>query len=619
MKKTILSVFTLVLVTLFQIGHTPAYGKVKLTPNIVFSGTEKDKMPYGQGTLTITKRRSSFGYGPFGVSQYVEEFGTITGFFTGEIITDAVVSITGTPEISGTIIYSLEYDKNQKTAVLKLRLTRGTINRIPFENLPVITYTQKNNDYPTCTVPTSTVSSPQLIEDSPIATTDYTIRNDNIVIVLKPKGYTLKNGYKITDTSILKGNSYREYTTITSPLGSEVSDVYNKPVPSSVVFRTKDGCEIVCTEAKKKYPDVPMVYSWIVSFPNKTKYTGTLSNIAGITPQELFSDNEIYRWVELMEGIEDCIASDIKFLDGSLLGMDGKTISYYNGISSKELETIKNSTPTSIKVARPGTLLSSISPEDLKNSQNLSIGGLLDETDLKVLTDLGKNLVRLDLSSAYIGLSEQAIQKRSAARLFGINTDLLLLATALGNEDKIDNALSEAELLDRRYLLPKETLRNLPMLEILILPKWCNVIEDDAVSSLPRLYEVKLPENLESIGNSFKDCPNLKEVTFPATLTDIGNAFSAKTLIKADFSACKNLKSIDGAMLKQGGTLYCPASLEFISSISSGYRGLQNVVIHCKSSKPFRGSVQNCTLYIPKGNVTAWYAEYGTDNIIKEY
>ena len=48
----------LVIAILLLVGIAPMSAKVKLTPNIVFDGKGKDKLPYGEGILRTTVRDS---------------------------------------------------------------------------------------------------------------------------------------------------------------------------------------------------------------------------------------------------------------------------------------------------------------------------------------------------------------------------------------------------------------------------------------------------------------------------------------------------------------------------------------------------------------------------------
>lgn len=671
-----------------HVGYNPAYCKVKLSPNIVFDGKSKDKMPYGQGTLTITystsQNNSSY-------TKSTETYGSITGFFDGNAIKDAIVSQCGTidKKLSGYFEYDFEYDKTTNVAKLQLTLKEGSINGIPVENIPPISYIQTNKGLPEFSFDSTFIYNPHYdpltwswtkeIEKRSVASTVYmfgTIKpepysnSNRDYLGLVPEGYILKNGYKILGSKL-------EFT-ITTPTGSKISYNYHENGQLPQVFiRTQDGCEIKCLEANVErlndyYQTKKIVSKWDVSFPNKSKYSGTLENIAGVTPQELFDGYQsvkINEYVKLLEKIEESPSSDIKLLDGTMRQANGESVEYINGDSQTELELIINGAPTIIEVKEAGKLLSCIPECELEKVRNLAIVGYLDDSDLKVLSNLGKRLVRLDLSLAFTTLSKQTRERREAdaaalGALFGIiseevdnryadfnisTSDYKVVKTF---SNLVKQAASDVKNSNKNCIIPRGVFQDMPSLEVIILPVWCNKIESLAFWNCDRLKEVTLPEHIETINQgAFGRCKSLISLKFPSTITEIGAARSKGRFNEyqsaSSFEDCTSLKYVDLSLCtwanhEWNGMFYgcdlsilkLPRNLQYFNGRFAktiyANEGIKTFRIQSGTTVYFKDVVppnydgneselKDCTLYVPKGSNTAYYAKFGQYCEIKEY
>lgn len=681
-KLCVTLIFTLV-ISCFNYAEA----KLKITPSIEFSGKSKDKMPYGEGTLTFNYTSNN----AHGV-KFTGKYGEIKGFFDGGSIKNATVSGMHFENTAhGDFAYSIYYDKNAKMTTIKLRMDKGTFGDIEVSDLPVITYTQDNLKYPSFSfeekvIQSSTINYFERIDwvkqlgSVSINSTvfDFTITHPyqfnplkhdpakDDYIGLMPKGYILANGYNLLGENLKYG--------LVTPKGSMILQDYYKHQPE-VKIVLSDGTTLYCSDKKeiKKYGSSDWIHTWSISSPANGSYTGTVTKFGNILPTDLMTEYqrvEFPSYIAAIEGAESIKFGDIQFNDGVLLKSTGEKDIYHLGQAESETSIIKNNPPQIVEVKTPGSLLSSIPPEELKKVQNLAIVGYLDDNDLKVLTDLGKNLLKLDLSLAYTTLSNATKQERQAnaaalASLFGAMGDMadakrkdrsmtsMDHAYVKSFTDMVQKAAADVKISDSNCVIPQKTLSNLPKLEDLILPIWCSKIESYSISNLPQLVNVQLPPKLKYIGEAFVECPKLKTLQFPSTITDIDNkSFTGTRLDEADLSECdyhrlgdwglpyrsfptqhkvlwrglptskllklpKNIECLDGLGLSQGGTLYLPETVEY-SDVS-----LKNMTIYCKSQVPFKvvgsGDVKNCTLYVPKGSMTAWYAKYGDNNKIIEY
>lgn len=318
-----------------------------------------------------------------------------------------------------------------------------------------------------------------------------------------------------------------------------------------------------------------------------------------------------------------------------------------------------------IEVKEPGTLLSIISPNELKKVSDLTIIGTVDDNDIKVLTELGKNLIKLNLSLAYTQLSsatrEEREQNAAALRsLFGLmgliaetryndfNMSSLDYATVKSFTSLVEEAKSQTKSSDKNCIIPKDALEKMPKLRELSLPIWCSEIESGAISGCSNLEKVVLPPYLIRIeAQSLSYCPKLKNIEFPSTLKFISAGYGAGSYHSGGaFLDCVSLKNVDLSKcvwwkenwdkmfygcnieilkLPQGietavcsaKEIYLPKGLKYLS-VGSG------TTIYCidatpPSNYPTGPTIRNCTFYVPKGSITAYYAKFGKNNKIIEY
>lgn len=321
-----------------------------------------------------------------------------------------------------------------------------------------------------------------------------------------------------------------------------------------------------------------------------------------------------------------------------------------------------------IKLEKPNTILSVLPTEILAEIDSLTIIGFMYETDLMVLNDC-KELQYLDLSQTYITYSPEK-QKQIAAEgqyLASMFKFMGEAADAKYNDfemSTLDHAYVKgfAKLLensvvkeaDAGCLMPSEALRNMPKLETIILPTRASKIGDRVLHGCSALRSVKLPPYIESIGRgAFAYCVSLTSIDFPSTLNSIGyfdeedlgyntgdGSFVVTNISKFDFSKCnfrgnyskthwafnfrkcpvKELylpNGVNNITLRcqealPGARIYVPANVVKLDA-----RFYTNVEIHFKSNTPPKqgdSKLNGCTVYVPKGCTTAYYAEYGNSN-----
>jgi len=325
-----------------------------------------------------------------------------------------------------------------------------------------------------------------------------------------------------------------------------------------------------------------------------------------------------------------------------------------------------------IKLEKPNTILSVLPANKLSSVDSLTITGFMYETDLKILESC-KNMRYLDLSKTYITYSPEKMkadraEKEYMAALFSFMGEA---ADAKYNDfemSTLDHAYVKgfAKLMEQSYqvteadegcIIPSYAMSNMMKLETLILPVRASKIGGQSFKNCKNLKNIKLPPFLKTIGSgTFYGCISLENIDFPASLTSIGRAhtngvlegegsFIKTGLKKFDLSKCNfavnnsiygrswdyrfeqmdNLREIrlpNGVskielrtMPRENITIYVP---ETVQVMTLGVT--KNITLHFASSTPpeFKdfGNVyiENCTIYIPKGSTTAYYAKYGSSN-----
>ncbi|MBD5244138.1 MAG: leucine-rich repeat protein [Barnesiella sp.] len=340
------------------------------------------------------------------------------------------------------------------------------------------------------------------------------------------------------------------------------------------------------------------------------------------------------------------------------------------GIPKSSINTISTE-PLSIHVPEPNKILSYLSPDKLKEVEILKISGHLYDTDIKILSGCS-NLKKLDLSNAIITESPQTQKERQedaefASVFFGMLKDY-------GNDQykkgkTSEKAIFEANLFskmadadlkkivesDIKCYIPYNAFSNLKYLKSIILPQTATVIESCAFSNCPSLEDVEFPPYLKSIGTGAFYATGLKEVVLPASVKSIGSYFGDNDGVKCTFGKSKNLKLLDlgncsfsaergkvvvwecplynnGSMtlvlpqnieriikleLSSGSVLYCPKTLKMFG-VEERNVDFSNITIYVQTENPAQGSLYDCTIHVPDGALTAWYAKYHERNKIVE-
>lgn len=267
-----------------------------------------------------------------------------------------------------------------------------------------------------------------------------------------------------------------------------------------------------------------------------------------------------------------------------------------------------------IELNSPRSLLSAVTPKELSKIDSLTVVGIMNNADAKALTELGTNISYLDLK------------------------DCIILNT-------------EEESGVRYCIIPSNFMKGNAVLREVILPRTTIEIESYGVfSDCPRLKKVKFPPYLETIGYAnFQNCPSLEEVVFPKSLRYIADNLNQEY---ACFANCPNIKKVifNGSTLSDNISLFKSAtsSLEEIwlpgyrtwsggydHAIGFHYNPLQNKKIyvpenvtsftgkysncefHFQSAKAPSSSdltINNCTIYCPKGATTSYFSAFGKDN-----
>lgn len=330
---------------------------------------------------------------------------------------------------------------------------------------------------------------------------------------------------------------------------------------------------------------------------------------------------------------------------------------------------IKTLTPKVVEVKQAGTLLACISEAELKQLRSLAIIGCLDDNDLKVISTLGEKLTRLDLSLAFTSLSKQTREDREAdaaifGALFGLmaeQADNLYNDFRLSTNDyksvksfssMVQQAASEVKHSEKNCIIPNGCFKDMPKLQVVILPVWCNEIERNAFWNCQRLEEVILPDHIEKIGQgAFGLCKMLKKINFPSTITEIAPA-NKKALYNeyqsaSAFDQCTSLRIVDLSSCKwternwalmfydcKISLLKLPKNLKYFYGGSAqtiyANEGIQTFdvkgpsTIYFKDTTPPKfigneGDLKGCTLYVPIGSKPAYYAKYGHYCKIIEY
>ena len=316
----------------------------------------------------------------------------------------------------------------------------------------------------------------------------------------------------------------------------------------------------------------------------------------------------------------------------------------------------------SVQLKKPGTLLSVIPIDKLQYIDSLTITGILYETDLKVITEQCKGLKKLDLSNCYTLYSPEELKKQrdqqeafvGLVKAMGVAANMKYNDYNMSTNDyvytklftKLVEQAGKETKSDDACVIPNYAFGRMPCLEEIVFPTRCSEIGRYVCYKCTQLKKVILPKYVKRMDfASFSFCPNLAEVEFPRTLKSIGlydnsgdnrpgsftrTGIKVVDLSKCDFGSkysdswtffftdCPNIQAvylpngvpnIDVRVGSKGAACYVPASVKYLKySYFSEY--------HFKSQVPPSGDIlpQNCTIYVPKGCTTAYFAKYGSSN-----
>ena len=315
-----------------------------------------------------------------------------------------------------------------------------------------------------------------------------------------------------------------------------------------------------------------------------------------------------------------------------------------------------------ITVEKPGTILNQLSVADLKKISSLTITGILDENDLKVIEGCD-HLKVLDLTHAYTTLSGAEQKKRHAEQEFlqgmfqtmGELSEEKYKNGEIGAIDHLQVQLFVELAKDKSQikngsdgcLIPEYAFAQMKSLETVKLPYRATKIEGGAFRGCSNLRNVELPLYLKYIiGNAFLDCIALEELEFPATLEYIGmETFDGCTSLRSvDLSACtfetwrtkfKGCTGLRKICYPEGITsadaveanrrenekwvspeYYFPKTLTRLT-----YGTIFNTKVHFKGESFTKSdcSLHGCEIYVKKGNMTSYYGMFNNNgNTFKE-
>ena len=166
-------------------------------------------------------------------------------------------------------------------------------------------------------------------------------------------------------------------------------------------------------------------------------------------------------------------------------------------------------------------------------------------------------------------------------------------------------------------------------------PIRCSKIYSDVCYGCIELKNVTLPPFLKSISDDvFCGCINLEKLNFPETLTKCSSSFYGTNINVIDFSKCHfnnnwrgrvelsfhplNMKElrlpqgVETVCVSGEGKLYVPSDVKVIRE----WHGEKCKEFHFESPTPpeMEYKLNNCTIYIPKGSTTAYFAKFGETN-----
>lgn len=312
----------------------------------------------------------------------------------------------------------------------------------------------------------------------------------------------------------------------------------------------------------------------------------------------------------------------------------------------------------SIKLEKGGTILSQLPVNELTKIKSLTITGVLYETDFQIISKC-TNLEYLDLSHAFTTLSPEAMASRQADKemLSGLFS---LMSTGLdaqyeNYEIRTGDYMSSKIMMelakdaysvksnDPACQIPHDAINDLRKLNTLILPYRAKNIDSGNFQNCTSLEHIEWPMFLEQIGSRcFNNCSSLKEVTFPASFNYLrSDSFrDCAALARVDLSAC-TFKVSEWDVTFKGCSchfeVHLPQGISRISSVPVNHNKQEYIVYLPSSVKELRDTYhyctlhfagdnaptalfgtsserpQNCKIYVPKGSLTSYYANFGGD------
>lgn len=248
-----------------------------------------------------------------------------------------------------------------------------------------------------------------------------------------------------------------------------------------------------------------------------------------------------------------------------------------------------------IRLNTPGTLLSVITPNELEQIESLTITGYMNKADANVLTELGTNIIYLNLNDCHIINSEEAYQGQGCVIPYGFMRDRVKLKTV-------------------------------------IFPENLRSIEDFAFQNCTSLEEIILSQSLKYMNNGlwagedgtpFKGCTSLKKIIFNGTI--LKNKLILPEDIASSLKEIRFAGTTDGSAVGYYHGIYGTvrnAKVYIPASIKSDFGGtFENCEIFFESPKApesiYYLKLQNCTVHIPKGSITSYYSKFGNLNFIE--
>lgn len=350
------------------------------------------------------------------------------------------------------------------------------------------------------------------------------------------------------------------------------------------------------------------------------------------------------------------------------------TVSSFTKFIDEEyiLEKGKKTKSYTLNLEKPGTILSSLSLDELDIIDSLTIVGFLYDTDMKIF-DKCKRLSYLDLGRAVITYSPETLreerQKMEAFKaIFAMagavadakydNFEMSALDHAYVKAfEQLAKGASSVTAADDNCIIPSGSFSNRTQLKKVILPYRAKHIGNNVLSNCPKLESVELPLYLETIRKeSFMQCPKLKDLKFPSTLNYIGessfmgcNSIEVVDLSQCNFNGgyntyaewagafrdCASLREIhlpqgvktkdetdygyiDRELRKHTLKVYIPATWEKFGSLNRW--GNAELYFESPTAPGYFGHAYdnvNVVIYCPKGSTTSYYNAVGgkIDNV----